>query len=250
MSHFSRIPYPGRLALFIAWGYIVLCIPFVLVISSSRLMMTETFLRLEYNRPGFPDDPYGFSIEDRLTLGPKGIEYIFSEQGIEYLGDLTLPGEVCFPPNNQDCPAFENRELQHMEDVKDVADLVFQSGFLIGALWIGVAAILWREHPNILWVALMQGGMATIGIMITLIALAVASWDTFFGSFHKMFFEDGTWQFFYSDTLIRLYPQQFWFDATLLVGGFTAGGAILFIIIGNRQSNRFGIGQVSSTQKL
>ena len=41
------------------------------------------------------------------------------------------------------------------------------------------------------------------------------------------FFEDGTWQFYYTDTLIRLYPEQFWFDASLTVGIMTTLTALI-----------------------
>ncbi|NDJ62146.1 MAG: DUF1461 domain-containing protein, partial [Chloroflexi bacterium] len=50
--------------------------------------------------------------------------------------------------------------------------------------------------------------------------LVITNWDYFFTLFHNLFFESGTWQFLYSDTLIRLFPEQFWFDAALIIGGF------------------------------
>ena len=53
------------------------------------------------------------------------------------------------------------------------------------------------------------------------------SWDTFFTNFHKVFFEGDSWLFRRSDTLIRLFPEQFWFDAALTVGGLTVSIALL-----------------------
>jgi uncharacterized membrane protein len=53
-----------------------------------------------------------------------------------------------------------------------------------------------------------------------------------------MFFEAGTWQFYNSDTLIRLYPQQFWFDASLVIAAMTIGGALLCIAVPRWWLNR------------
>lgn len=39
--------------------------------------------------------------------------------------------------------------------------------------------------------------------------------------FHELLFEPDTWYFPTSDTLIRLYPEQFWFDSALTIGGIT-----------------------------
>ena len=47
-----------------------LAVPLWLVIAGARLLLSEQFLQFEYRRPGFPADPYGFDIEDRLDYGP------------------------------------------------------------------------------------------------------------------------------------------------------------------------------------
>ncbi|MEO0599678.1 MAG: DUF1461 domain-containing protein, partial [Chloroflexota bacterium] len=55
------------------------------------------------------------------------------------------------------------------------------------------------------------------------------AWDFFFTQFHNVFFEQGTWRFYYSDTLIRLYPERFWFEASLVVGVLTVVGALVIL---------------------
>ena len=44
---------------------VTLLIPVVLVLAAVRLLMTPLFLIVEYNTPGFPEDRYGFTKEDR-----------------------------------------------------------------------------------------------------------------------------------------------------------------------------------------
>ena len=50
--------------------------------------------------------------------------------------------------------------------------------------------------------------------------LSIASWDRAFDAFHEVFFAEGTWRFPYSDSLIRLYPEQLFIDAALFVAVF------------------------------
>jgi hypothetical protein len=49
------------------------------------------------------------------------------------------------------------------------------------------------------------------------IFFAVA-FDTAFASFHALFFRQGTWQFGPDSNLIRLFPEPFWFETSLLAG--------------------------------
>jgi len=45
----------------------------------------------------------------------------------------------------------------------------------------------------------------------------VLAWSTFFVQFHELLFPPGTWTFAYSDSLIRLFPEKFWFDFGVLL---------------------------------
>jgi len=212
-------------------GIITITIPALLLVGNSRFIMAEYFLRLEYTRPGFPFDRYGFSTEDRLDLGTKGLQYLFNDAEITFLGDLTLRGNVCYPPDNRDCPAFETRELKHMQDVKEVTRQVFRAGLWGTVFTILIGISLGKQfNSSILRRSLIQGSLFTLGLITTTVLLAITSWDLFFRVFHGMFFEEGTWQFYYSDTLIRLYPQQLWFDAALVIGGLTGISAVLILL--------------------
>jgi len=77
---------------------------------------------------------------------------------------------------------------------------------------------------------LLNGSILTLGMIVAIVVAAVVNWDFFFTGFHTLFFEGGTWRFAYSDTLIRLFPEQFWFDAALLIGGMTTLGALAILI--------------------
>lgn len=209
---------------------ITVMIPFLLVVGSARLVMNPGFLAFEYNRANFPADSYGFSVDDRHNYGPYGVLYIINNEPLEYLAELELPGELCYPPGERPCPAFNAFELSHMEDVQVVAQGLFTAGLWLGLVSLIVCIFLYRFFGvYALRLALMQGSLLTISLIITIALLAVTAWDTFFSGFHQLFFADGTWQFYYSDTLIRLYPEQFWFDASITSGVLTIVGALIIL---------------------
>jgi integral membrane protein (TIGR01906 family) len=203
--------------------FLTAALPVFLVLTGVQIVATETFLNIEYNRAGFPEDRFGFSREDRLHYAPYAIEYLRNDAGISYLGDLTFENGA---------PLFRAKELQHMEDVKVVTQAAFRTHLALSlALTAAVVALARRSDNH--WAlrrGLSAGGILTIALIITWVVLIFASWDFFFDGFHGVFFEGDSWQFSTSDTLIRLFPEQFWFDAAMTIGFLTVLGALAAIL--------------------
>jgi len=116
--------------------YMTVMLPVMLVLIGARLAMTETFLRFEYQRPGFPVDVYGFTTEDRLQYAPYAVDYLINGGDISYLEDLTFPNGT---------PLYTASELNHMEDVQTVTRMAFL--LLMTALLI-TALMLWTVWKN------------------------------------------------------------------------------------------------------
>ncbi|WP_162910011.1 TIGR01906 family membrane protein [Aggregatilinea lenta] len=211
-----RAPVPGWLIPLLQ-GLIVAGLPAFLVLTSVQMVMSGTFLKLEYNRPGFPADRFGFTQEDRLKYAPYAVNYLRNDADISYLGNLTLDGE----------PMYTAKELQHMEDVKVVTRAALTAHTVLTlALVAAMATLAWRSGTRrALRRAWFQGGLLTVLLIVTVVAMALLSWDTFFTGFHRIFFEGSSWLFSTSSTLIRLFPEQFWFDAALTIGTLTVLGA-------------------------
>ncbi len=201
--------------------YLTVAFPFLLVMIFVRLIMSPLFIQFEYNRPGFPEDYYGMTSQERLQYAPFAIQYLLNGEDISYLGDLRVP---------DGSEMYNARELHHMRDVKLVTQYAFISAVIAGVLTTVAAYVLWRDNRNILYSALLTGSRLTIGIIAAIVIISITSWDVFFTTFHGLFFAGGTWQFAYSDTLIRLFPEQFWFDAALIIGGATLLVAIITLV--------------------
>lgn len=213
----------------IAQTYLVIAFPVLLVLLAVRLVMTPLFLQFEYNRADFPADPYGFTREDRFAYAPYALDYLLNGAGIEYLGDLKF----------EDGGALYNAdELRHMRDVKTVTQMAFGGALVGGMLAIGAGVYLLRRNAERLRRALFFGALLTLAMVAAIIIVAVVNWEFFFVTFHQLFFQSGTWYFPTSDTLIRLFPEQFWFDAALVIGGITVLTALIVLGITWRIKNR------------
>jgi len=206
----------------IARSYLTVATPIILVLLSVRLVMSPLFLHFEYNRPGFPDDPFGLTREQRLTFAPYALDYLIYNEPLDYLADLRF---------EDDSVLFNERELRHMADVQVVTQIAFILLGILSITAILAGVYLWRTDRNRLRFGLLQGAVFTLAIIASIIIVAILSWDFFFVAFHTLFFESGTWYFAYSDTLIRLFPEQFWFDAAIIIGGLSTASALFMLSV-------------------
>ena len=214
----------NKISPILSW-LITILTPLILIGLGARLLMTPLFPNIEYRLPWFPKDDYGFTTADRLHWGPYGINYLLNNADISYLGDLKLP---------DGSPLFNERELSHMHDVKGVMQGFLNIWYLTLAIVILLGVWAWlKDWLSAYRSGLMRGGWLTLALAFTvgIIATVGASGNgdmfwTFFEDFHGLFFKGDTWLFPYSDTLIRLYPLQFWQDAVLYIGIIAAVGAL------------------------
>lgn len=194
----------------VASWIVILLVPVALTLTGVRLMLTTTFLHIEYAMPGFPADRYGFTKEDRLRWAPLAVDYLLNSAGIEFLGDLRF---------EDGSPVYNQRELRHMVDVKNVVQAALTVWRLTLVVLVVLALWAWRGA----WVAayrhgLSRGGFLTAILLGAIILFVIISFDRLFVLFHQIFFEAGTWMFEWSDTLIRCFPERFWMDIFIYVG--------------------------------
>lgn len=197
--------------------------PIVLLIAAIRLVASPVFLWLEYRRPGFPVDDFGFSTEDRTVYGSYGLDYLFNLSDSRYLSELTTA--------DGSSALFTSDEVSHMHDVKVVMLITMLAGIVLGLACLVFLIILARTRKGGIRRALFAGSVWLIVAIIGLAVAAVLGWETFFAGFHSLFFADGTWTFYASDTLIRLYPNQFWIDAGITIAALTLITAIVTLVL-------------------
>lgn len=192
--------------------------PIVMLGLALRILLSPLFINVEYRLPWFPPDEYGFTTADRLQYAPYALKYLVNDADISYLGDLTFPDGG---------PLFNARELSHMQDVKVVTQGALKVWYEALLLLVTLGVLAWfGKRWQAFLLGLKRGGWLLIGLVVTAgLFGAVAFWQ-FFTLFHKIFFSENSWLFLFSDTLIRLFPMQFWQDAFLWAGIITLGGAL------------------------
>jgi integral membrane protein (TIGR01906 family) len=211
-----------------------LLVPIVLVLLSVRILISPLYLQIEYNTPGFPSDQYGFTKEDRLVWSRIAVQYLLNSADISFLADLHFPDGQKAPPQScqfmVDCARLYNaRELEHMVDVKNVVKsaltvLYISLGILAGfGIWAYIGD--WFSDYRR---GLRRGGWITVGFIIAILLFVALAFSVIFVLFHNIFFESGTWTFFYSDTLIRLFPERFWRDTFIAIGILAGGSGLAF----------------------
>jgi integral membrane protein (TIGR01906 family) len=195
------------------------------VVGNIRLVANPWFINFEYNRPGFPDDGYGFKREQRTPLALAGLYSVVPE------GAGLIELEQARLPNGE--PAFTAREIKHMQDVRILMAQVFPAATIIVAALI-VLAIAFRKsetYRDTVPQGVRAGATLTLILLAGLIAYILINFDAFFLQFHQLFFEGDSFAFRYDDTLIRLYPEQLWSDASILIGVLTGVMAAVLLAI-------------------
>lgn len=206
-----------------------LAVPIFLALGSSRLLLSHAFLRFEYQRAGFPADPYGFTQADRNAYGMYAIDYIFNGEPIAFLARLRLPREKCFPPSESgDCALFSQAELSHMRDVKTLIRLAYSAALALALVALAALGLSYRSRATRRAIAsgLRRGSRLTLVLICAGGGSALLSWNRAFDAFHELLFAAGTWRFPYSDSLIRLYPEQIFVDAALGIALLCCLGAL------------------------
>jgi integral membrane protein (TIGR01906 family) len=205
----KRITYyvsPQSVTYYIGQLIVILAIPVIFAMLPVRILLQPWIIPFEYNH--LAPDMYGMDSAERLRLGLAGLESITETGGIERLRQAQFEsGEL----------AFTEREISHMLDVRVVTEQL--SDVQLVMLSLGLWATVWLAiyAPARLQRALQTGATLTLAVVLGVGFFVLVAFDSFFTTFHHIFFTGDSWLFAYTDTLIRLYPVQFWIDVTVMV---------------------------------
>jgi integral membrane protein (TIGR01906 family) len=199
----------------------ILCLPVLLLTASvsgamnCRWLYQYGFNKYDISRVTGIESP-------ELKKAANGLIHYFNS-GEEYINLTVIKDGKPFV-------LFNEREAAHLKDVKGLFRLVYKLllGTLIYALlYVGVT---WarRQDRRRLAKGLVFGSGLTLLLMLALGLLIAFDFDQFFLQFHLLSFANDFWMLNpATDYLIMLFPQGFWFAATLFCALATAAGAII-----------------------
>jgi integral membrane protein (TIGR01906 family) len=231
-----------RAALILATATVAVLVPPLLVTTALRIVTHGWIVSFEYGHGGVPADRYGLTTEQRRALALVGLESIRpGGRGVALLEEATLPDGK---------PAFNGREIRHMRDVRQAVGAAFrvQEAALLLVIVLGVA-LAWRPSTRRVVPRGVQLGAAAMLIIAAVLGAAMLlAWDRFFVDFHGVFFEGDTWRFAQTDTLLRLYPDEFWVGVAAWIAGTTVGLALALLVASTLLLRRFrGPGRTEGT---
>lgn len=148
----------------------------------------------------------------------------------EMLADLFVGGtfESAF---DGDPPLLNERERSHMGDVSRLVQLLTAVALVAIVVALATGVLLRREPVRQGRIMVTVAGAIGAVAVILAVAFAVA-FDAMFLAFHEIFFPPGTYLFEPGSRLITLFPEGFWFDASLAAGGAVVLTALVVAVIG------------------
>ena len=128
---------------------------------------------------------------------------------------------------------LDSSERSHMADVGRLVRILAGLEVVAVAVLLLSGWMLRRERAR--RGRLLLGAALAVGAAAVVLGLFFAlAFETAFTAFHALFFRQGTWQFGPESNLIRLFPEPFWFETSLLAGLSIVLSAALAIWLARR----------------
>lgn len=206
----------------IAFALLVLAIPVTLVATNIRFAASEArvydYSVREYNAAAAASIP-----ESELIRANRELVSYFT-------GDDPGPLHILVTnANGEEEALFSARETAHLADVRDLFQGLFTVQVLAVALTLSLALALFVSSPlGLLARALLYGSLLTTALVGASGALAYLGFDSAWRQFHFVAFTNDFWELDPArDHLIQMFPRDFWFEMTLVIGAFTLLEALL-----------------------
>ncbi len=204
----------------------VLLVPLLIIGTSLRGLITDRDLMLR----GFRDN----QVAKTSGLDDPQLQRIADAFVAYFQGP---PGQIQMQVTafGRSRPLFSDKEVTHMEDVQRLIQFFLKMQIVAAAvvvLRVGAAVAFDRASApigrEILWsAALMVGLVVLVGV------LSLIDFDGLWTRFHQIAFRNDLWQLDPSkDYLIMLFPEPFWFTATIRMATTVALQTVVIAVAG------------------
>lgn len=204
---------------------LILILPLLILLMSMNLIsFDQSFYDKKFSEYQVRED-----VPDAMSLHEKVMNFIKGRTN-------TLPNELT------------QREKEHLLDVRNLVRIstiaLYIFIFLFILLFISSALILKVNNRviNFTGKVLIFGGFLTIAMAASLFLFIISDFSASFESFHKLFFEKGTYLFDPAkEIIVNLYPEQLFMDlgTRVLAGVFITAAVItllgLFLLLKSKK---------------
>lgn len=205
----------------------IVAIPVFLVTANVRFFASET----RFYERGFRE----YGAEDATGIRLSELDRAAGEM-VSYFENDATDLRIIVTQDGQEVSLFNTRETDHMRDVKTLMRFVYRLNEVAVAYILSyvTAVYLWtRERPLR---SLAREAMLGVGVgFVALIGVgvfAITGFDAAWTKFHEIAFSNDLWQLDPSrDHLIQMFPEEFWQEATYLIGIITLAEAIVIVAL-------------------
>jgi integral membrane protein (TIGR01906 family) len=187
-----------------------LLLPLLIIGTSLRGLVTDRDFMLR----GFRDNQVGVTtgLDDAQLqrIADAFVAYFQAPSGQQIQLQVTAFG--------QSRPLFNEREVQHMEDVQALIQLFLRLQLIAAAVVIArlALAIVFDRQPVSLGREMLLSTALMVALVVLVVLLSLADFDALWTRFHQIAFRNDLWQLDPTrDYLIMLFPEPFWFTATI-----------------------------------
>ncbi len=206
----------------IAFGLILLAIPVALITTNIRLFASEQGV-------------YDYSVREYGAAAASGIpeaELLRANGELLAYFKADSPGSLRIEVRDEAGRTeslFTTRETVHLADVRDLFRSIFAIQSVVVAAVLTLAVVMLALWPGrALAAAALYGSLLTVGIIGLGGMVALAGFDVAWSQIHFLAFSNDFWRLNPStDHLIQMYPEIFWRDITLVIGGATVLESLL-----------------------
>lgn len=218
----------GRVG-WVIWALFIIAVPLFLITGS---------VAWAFNSPGLYNNGFEkYSISRISGITDSDLRQVSADiRGYINSGNEPLHVRTKIFGAEQDL--FNDREVAHMSDVKQLVRGVYILA-LASAVYLAVTVVTGFAMQRGRFVeplakrALWGGGL-TLGLLVVFGIAALVGFDSVFLKFHQLSFANDLWQLDpRTDYLVRIFPQDFWFDATMWVAVRAITGALVLTVAGS-----------------
>ncbi len=215
----------------------VIAVPLLLITSNVRVLTSEVRFYERGLREHGAAERTGISLEELDRASAAIVRYFENDAP-----RLAIIVEV----DGREVSLFNERETEHMEDVKSVVRVLYRvNEFSIAYVLAFVGfAVLWAGEfgPRRLARDTLLGLGVGFIVVAVIGAFALTGFDSAWDQFHRILFRNDLWQLNPdTDRLIQMFPEPFWEEATFVLGamitlqaGVVAGACGAYLVVSRR----------------
>lgn len=201
----------------------MLCLPVLLITASLGWAANSLWL--------YKYDFEKYNVSQTTGLPDSELENIYAEL-ISYFNSDADYINITVVRDGESFELFNQREIIHLRDVKRLIQLDYGVGLgtLVYILAYAGVCLFWKKRRywrHLAW-GLVGGGGITLGLMLASALGILLSFDWLFWQFHVISFSNQFWLLDPTkDYLKMLFPDGFFYEATMLCAAVTAALAII-----------------------